>query len=66
MENLKFKKFKLNKKEWYRFEELCKKVGLEVETRATYTYANLCETENCYLRVFSKDKLIAIADLLED
>jgi len=59
------KKFNFNKTEWDRFERICKSFGFRVETDATYSYSNLCETEHYYLRIIVNDKVIAIANLID-
>lgn len=59
------KKMSLKKTEWYRFEQLCKLFGLKVEVDATYTYSNLVETQNCYIRIMKKGAVICIADLID-
>ena len=58
------KTLNLTKKDWYRLRSLCKSFGLIVETDATYTYSNLCETENYYLRIIKNNKIICIANLI--
>jgi hypothetical protein len=57
--------YQFNTKQWYRFDSLCKSLGLSVETGATYTYSNLVETEHCYLRVIRNNQVIAIANLID-
>lgn len=59
------KKLKLNSKEASRFERLCRLFGFKVETDATYTYDNLCETAHYYFRVIKNNVVICIADIIE-
>jgi hypothetical protein len=59
------KTLNLTKKDWYRFESLCKLYGLTVQTDANYTYNNLCETENCYLRIIKNNQTVCLAYLIK-
>lgn len=60
------KQYHFNKTQWYRFEHLCKLLGLIVQTDANYTYSNeLFEIERCYLRVIRNNEVIALAYLID-
>jgi hypothetical protein len=59
------RKYQFKKIDWYRFEQLCKIKGFTVETGINYTYHNLCETENYFLRIMSNDNVIALAYLID-
>lgn len=58
--------YRFNKTQWYRFEYLCKLLGLVVETDAIYTYSHGFETEHYYLRVMRNNEVIGIANLSQE
>jgi len=57
--------YNFKRQQWYRFSHLCKSFGFIVQTDATYTYANLVETQHCYLRIIRNNEVVAIADLID-
>lgn len=53
-----------NRLDWYRFEHLCKLLGLTVQTDAIYKLTSfLTEEEHPYLRIIKGGKVICIANL---
>ena len=57
--------YTLNKKDWYRFEKLCKAIGFNVSTGVTYKLTPwLSEIECPYLQIIdSSNNVVAIANI---